>query len=89
MSGLSSFHLNEVVLLLQALRLLFANLLLTELSLVVVFLAHTIQVVFHLFLLPANLLNGCQLLSLEVAITEVNLLSLFLLTLAHGLFVCL
>jgi hypothetical protein len=44
---LHTLHLNEFVLLDEALSLLLADLLLAELRLIVVFLAHAIQVVLH------------------------------------------
>lgn len=82
----SSLLLNEVVLLLETLRLGFADLLLAELSIIEILLAHAVQVVFHLFLLAADLLDRGQLLVSEVFVAEKNLLLLLLFSFLHGFF---
>lgn len=87
LSGVGSLHFDEIILLLQAQSFLVTNLLLSKLRIVVGFLTHAIQIVFHCFLLPANLVNSCQFLCLEVPIAEVNLLTLFLFAFAHSIFV--
>ena len=73
-----ALHLNEVVLLGQAVGFLLANLLLAELGLVEVLFAHAVQVVLHLLFLSAHLLHSGHLLVSEVSVSEVDLLSFFL-----------
>ncbi len=82
LSSILALLLNEFILLRQTILLLLANLLLTELSLIVILLAHAIQVVFHLFFLPSHFLNSCHLLISEVSVAEQDLLLLFFLSLA-------
>ena len=84
--GHCALHLDEIILFRQANRLLLANLLLAILSLVVALFTHTIQVVLHLLLLSAHLLNSSHLLLSEVLVTEVYLLLLPLTSLSCSLF---
>ena len=84
-SGLGSLLLDEVVLLLQTLRLGFTDLLLAVLGIIVVVFTHSIQVMFNLFLLSSHFLNSCQLLVPEVFVSEMHLLFLLHLTLLHSL----
>ena len=70
--------LDELILLCQTLRTLLTDLLLAELRLVVVVFAHTVQIVFHHFLLAAHLLNCSHLLVTEVSVAVSKFLLLFL-----------
>ena len=76
--------LDEIVLLLQADRFGLSDLLLAELSLIIVLLSHTVQIVLNLVFLPADFLDGCQLLVPKVFVAEEHLLFLLLLSLSHG-----
>ena len=69
-----SLLLNKVVLLGQAIGLLLSDLLLSELSLVVAFFTHTIEIMLHLLLLSAHFLDSCHLLIPEIFVSEVELL---------------
>lgn len=82
LSGVLALSLDEVVLLLESLGFLVADLLLAVLGLVVVFFAHAVEVVLHLFFLATHFLNGCHLLVSEVPVPEQDLLLLLLLALA-------
>ena len=80
-----SLLLYKIVLLSQAVDLLLADLLLAELRLVVVLFTHTVHVVFHCLLSPANLLNCLHLLFPKVLVSEEKLLLLLVLALLHDL----
>jgi hypothetical protein len=67
---ISSLHLNEVVLLLQSLLRLLPDLLLAVLGVVVAFLPHAVQVVFHGFLLATDFLNCSHFLVSEVSVAD-------------------
>ena len=88
MPGVCSLLLDEIVLLLKSLRFGFSYLLLAELSVIEVVLAHSIQVMFNLLLLSSHFLDGCQLLVSEVFVSEVDLLFLLRLSLLHGFLLC-
>ena len=83
-SGLSPLILNEFILLGHPLRLSLSDLLLTELSLIVVIFTHSVQVVLDLLLLSSNFLDSGHLLIDEVFVTDCELLFLFFLALALG-----
>ena len=85
LAGELSLSLDEVILFLKTLALLFADLLFAELGCVVVLLSHSVEVVLHGLLLLANLVNGRLLLRLEVPVAIHDLLAFFLATLALGL----
>ena len=85
--GIRPLLLNEIVLLLETLRLCLPDLLLAELGIIVVVLAHSVQIMFDLFLLSTHLFNSGQLLVSEVFVSEVDLLLLLLLALSHCLLV--
>lgn len=80
MPSIGSLLFDEVVLLLKTLRLGLSDLLLAELGIIVVLLAHPVQVMFNLFLLFSHLLNSCQLLVSKVFVSEKDLLFLLCLT---------
>ena len=82
--SICSLLLDEIVLLLETLRLSFSYLLLAELSVIEVVLAHSVQVMFNLILLSSHFFDGCQLLVSEVFVSEVDLLFLLRLPLLHG-----
>ena len=82
--SICSLLLDEIVLLLETLRLGFSYLLLAELSVIEVVLAHSVQVMFNLILLSSHFFDGCQLLVSEVFVSEVDLLFLLRLPLLHG-----
>jgi hypothetical protein len=67
---MGSLLLYKIVLLGQTVGLLLTDLLLAELRLVVVLFAHTVHVVFHCLLSPANLLNSLHLLLPKVLVSE-------------------
>ena len=83
-SGLSPLILNEFILFGHALRLGLPDLLLTELSLIVVIFTHSVQVVLDLLLLSTNFLDRGHLLIDEVFVSDCELLFLFFLALALG-----
>lgn len=84
-SRILTLLLDEIVLLLQTLGLGLADLLLAELSIIVVLFAHSVQVVFNLFLLSPDFFNRCKFLVSEIFVSEEYLLLFFLFSLCHGL----
>ncbi len=85
LSRILTLLLNEIVLFCKTILLLLPNLLLAELCLIVILLAHAVQVMFHLFFLPSHFFNCCHLLISEVSVAEQDLLLLFFLSLASVL----
>lgn len=84
MARVGPLLLDEVVLLLQAHRFGLADLLLAELRLIIVLFSHSVQIVLNLVLLPADFLDGCQLLVPKVFVAVEHLLFFLRLSLGHG-----
>ena len=80
LSSCLTFLLDKFILFGETLGLLLSDLLLSELSMIVIFFTHTIQVMFHCFLLPTDFINSCELLLSEVLVSYKHLLLLFLST---------
>ena len=88
LSGLSTLILDEFILFGHALWLSFPDLLLTELSLIVLIFTHSIKVMLDLLLLSSNFFHSSHLLIHEVFVPDVNLLFLFLLSSTLGRSLC-
>ena len=88
LSGLSTLILNEFILFGHTLWLSFSNLLLTELSLIVLIFTHSIQIMLDLLLLSTNFFHSSHLLIYEVFVPDVDLLFLFLLSSKLGRSFC-
>lgn len=84
-SCICSLLLDEIVLLLQTLRLSLTDLLLAELSIIVVLFTHSVQIMFHMILLSSDFFNCCKLLVSEIFVSEEYLLLFLLFSLGHGL----
>lgn len=88
-SGKVPLFLNKIVLLGQSLCLLLADLLLTELCIIVGFLTHAVKVVLHHLFLSAYLFDCSKFLVPKIFITEQELLLFFVTPLAIRLTVSL
>ena len=88
LSGLSTLILDEIILFGHALWLSFPDLLLTELSLIVLIFTHSIQIMLDLLLLSTNFFHSSHLLIYEVFVPDVDLLFLFLLSSKLGRCFC-
>ena len=88
LSGLSTLILDEIILFGHALWLSFSDLLLTELSLIVLIFTHSIQIMLDLLLLSTNFFHSSHLLIDKVFVPDVHLLFLFLLSSTLGRSLC-
>ena len=85
LSSVRPFHFYKLILLSHTLRFLLSDLLFLKLCMIVVFLAHTIQVMFNRVFLSTDLIHCGQFLLSEVLVSILDLLFLFFFTLLHHL----